>query len=488
MKRRTFLIGSASGLSILALTACTGPSPVPSISPSPSESPSPSLVPRPQAMRRTSWSKDPFARGSMSFTAVGATPADRTTLATPVQDRVFFAGEATSVELPGTVQGARDSGRRAAREVMAVAGADERIAVVGAGMAGITAAGLLRDAGYDVVVIEARKRVGGRIATVSDPDWPFPIELGPSFVRNSTASRLDEDLARAGVTTLPVPSGTETRTPAGDIVPVPTVGPDAVAEAIAWAATQPQDVSVALALVESGASDLSDTPGETGVSEVDWLDHAVVGEVQQLSGAEVGLVSAWFPPQAGTGDGTAEDGTAEDGTWQGDRIVLGGYSTVVSEAAADLDLLASSAVRRIAYTDEGVSLRLETGESLGADRVIVTVPLGVLKTDALEFAPPLPFEHRGAIAALGMGVLDKVWLRFPEPFWDTDVTLWSVVGGDSGFQDWVNLEPLTGEAVLMGVVAADDALRLAKLSDDDFLAAALASLEPFALPVPEPTG
>ena len=125
MKRRTVLIGSASGLSIFALTACTGPSPVPSISPSPSESPSPSLVPRPQAMHRTSWSKDPFARGSMSFTAVGATPADRTTLATPVQDRVFFAGEATSTRSFSTAHGAWESGLRAADEALAALGLRE---------------------------------------------------------------------------------------------------------------------------------------------------------------------------------------------------------------------------------------------------------------------------------------------------------------------------------------------------------------------------
>ena len=436
-------------------------------------------------MRRTTWSKDPFARGSMSFTAVGATPADRSTLATPIQDRVFFAGEATSVDLPGTVQGARDSGRRAAREVLALAESGERIAVVGAGMAGITAARMLRDDGYDVVVIEARKRVGGRIATVSDPDWPFPIELGPSFVRSSSASRLDEDLRDAGVTTLPVPDGTETRAPDGAITPVSTVGSDAVAAAIAWAAGRPQDVSVAQALVESGAADLSDKPGDTGLSEADWLEHSVVAEIQQPSGAQSSLVSAWYAPW----DPAGQDGDQDDpdvGAWQGDRIVLGGYSALLTEAAADLDLLAASAVRQIAYTDEGVSLRLETGESLGADRVIVTVPLGVLKTDALEFAPPLSFEHRGAIAALGVGLLDKIWLRFEKPFWDSESTLWSTVGGDSGFQDWVNLEPLTGEPVLMGVVAADDAGRLAELGDEDFLAEALASLEPFALPVPEP--
>ena len=465
MKRRTFLIGSA-GLSVFALAACTTPEPqpVPSVTPTPS----PGLVPRPQAMRRTTWSKDPFARGSFSFTAVGAAPGDRAALAEPVLGRVFFAGEATSVELPGTVQGARASGRRAAREVIALAASDERIAVIGAGIAGITAAGMLRDAGHEVVVIEARKRVGGRIATVINEDWPFPIELGPSVVGGASESRLDEDLAALGVTTLPVPGDAESRTEAGAIVEPPPTGADAVAEALAWAATQPQDVSVAQALVESGASDLSDTPGDTGVSEVDWLDHYVTADLEERFGGDAGVLSAWYSPQS----------VAEPD----ERIVLGGYSTLVTDAAADLDLLASSAVRRIAYTDEGVSLRLETGESLGADRVIVTVPLGVLKTDALEFEPPLPFEHRGAIAALGMGVLDKVWLRFEEPFWDSEATLWSVVGGDTGFQSWVNLKPLTGEAVLMGEVAADDAVRLAELSDGDFMKAALQSLESFAVP------
>lgn len=469
MKRRTFLIGSA-GLSVIALTACTSPEPppVPSVTPTPS----PSLVPRPQAMRRTAWSKDPFARGSFSFTAVGATPADRTALAVPVLDRVFFAGEATSVEMPGTVQGAQASGRRAAREVIALAASDERIAVVGAGIAGITAAGILRDAGYDVVVIEARKRVGGRITTVTNDEWPFPIELGPSFVGGGSDSRLDEDLARLGVTTLPVPADPETRTEAGAIVDPPPTGADAVAEALTWAATQPQDLPVTQTLVDSGAADLSDTPAEDGVSEVEWLNHYVATELEERFGAEASVISSWYAPQ----------GAAETD----ERIVLGGYSTLVTEAAADLDLLASSAVRRIAYTDEGVSLRLETGESLGADRVIVTVPLGVLKTDALEFAPPLSFEHRGAIAALGMGVLDKVWLRFEEPFWDSEATLWSIVGGETGFRSWVNLEPLTGEAVLMGEIAADDAVRLAELSDGDFLKVALQSLEPFALPAVPP--
>jgi monoamine oxidase len=64
------------------------------------------------------WAHDPFARGSYSHALPGHA-GDRTVLAAPVDDRLFFAGEATSPEFFTTAHGARDSGERAAEEVLA---------------------------------------------------------------------------------------------------------------------------------------------------------------------------------------------------------------------------------------------------------------------------------------------------------------------------------------------------------------------------------
>ena len=69
----------------------------------------------------TRWSTDPFARGSYSYPAVGGKPEDRQTLAAPVADRLFFAGEATNAVKYATVHGAYASGQRAAKELLAVA-------------------------------------------------------------------------------------------------------------------------------------------------------------------------------------------------------------------------------------------------------------------------------------------------------------------------------------------------------------------------------
>ena len=64
------------------------------------------------------WAHDPFARGSYSHALPGHA-GKREVLAAPVDGRLFFAGEATSPEFFSTAHGARDSGERAAREVLA---------------------------------------------------------------------------------------------------------------------------------------------------------------------------------------------------------------------------------------------------------------------------------------------------------------------------------------------------------------------------------
>ncbi|WP_038952209.1 FAD-dependent oxidoreductase, partial [Bradyrhizobium japonicum] len=64
------------------------------------------------------WAHDPFARGSYSHALPGHA-GDRAILAAPVDGRLFFAGEATSPSFFTTAHGARDSGERAAREMLA---------------------------------------------------------------------------------------------------------------------------------------------------------------------------------------------------------------------------------------------------------------------------------------------------------------------------------------------------------------------------------
>jgi monoamine oxidase len=72
-------------------------------------------------LRESRWAHDPFARGAYSHALPGHA-GDRAVLAAPVDGRLFFAGEATSPNFFSTAHGARDSGERAAKEVLAAIG------------------------------------------------------------------------------------------------------------------------------------------------------------------------------------------------------------------------------------------------------------------------------------------------------------------------------------------------------------------------------
>src|SRR5690349_24759162 len=72
------------------------------------------------------------------------------------------------------------------------------VVVLGAGAAGLAAGAALRQAGADVLVLEARSRIGGRVHTRYDPRAPGPIELGAEFVHGE-AKELQPLFARGGL-------------------------------------------------------------------------------------------------------------------------------------------------------------------------------------------------------------------------------------------------------------------------------------------------
>jgi len=459
--RRSFLLGAGSGLSLLVLTACTDESPRPTNSSTPSAAPS-QAVPRPLGIERSAWSSDPFARGAQSYLAPGATPQHREDLAQPVGGRVFFAGEATSADLAGTVLGAQQSGARAAGEVFDAARSGEKIAVIGAGAAGAEAARALFRRGFDVIVLEARDRVGGRIDTRTPKSWPLAVELGAWRLGKETDESLLTRLATLGIATNPLAgllaAGTDGR------ITDNTVGAPALAAARTWAEARLVDPSLSAAL--DGSEATAGAAGTTveGLPGTNLLT-ASLASLAGVTGASASELSTWY----GLADLPARD-----------RVVTGGFSGLIRDGLDGVRVSLSTAVLGVSYSDSAVSLKLGTGESLTVDRVVVTVPLGVLKKNAVAFDPLLPFSHRTAISALGMGSVETVWLRFDKPFWSTDAAVWSIVGSGSDITDWVNLQAVTGEPVLVGIVGGKAARRVVKLSDDELVESVLTALAPFA--------
>ena len=127
---------------------------------------------------------------------------------------------------------------------------DADVIVIGAGVAGLTAAAALDGAGLRVSCLEARGRIGGRIHTVRDPLTPAAVELGAEFVHGRPPSILE--LAGRNAIPLLELHGTRVRVEQGRVVPAEESddGLDAVLAAMEQSASENHDRSFAAFLEE----------------------------------------------------------------------------------------------------------------------------------------------------------------------------------------------------------------------------------------------
>jgi monoamine oxidase len=107
------------------------------------------------------------------------------------------------------------------------------------------------------------------------------------------------------------------------------------------------------------------------------------------------------------------------------------------------------------------------------------VPLGVLKSGAIRFDPQLPGGKLAAIERVGFGWIEKIALRFDEPFWADALHTHIVhVSGHVPFRLplWVDADRISGEPVLVAFSAGSDARRIHRLGASAVLELALARL------------
>lgn len=375
------------------------------------------------------------------------------------------------------------------------AGADKpSVLVIGAGVAGLTAARDLVQAGHTVTVLEARERIGGRLWT--DNSLGVPLDMGASWIHginNNPIKALANRIGAVMATTtydsgvLYGSDGLETDDAA--------LGLDDLSDALDTAvqAGQGSDVDVSLfSTLWSGTGAVSKPAAEQGL-----LRFLMSRQYETEYGASVSGV--WQDGVRSVSEGMQEmstnwfdDSRNRLGIGGDDQVFAQGYAQVAAHLATGLDVRFGEQVSAINHSGSAVLVSTNKG-SHRADRVVVTVPLGVLKKNTIAFTPALPATHRDAIAQLGMGVLNKLYLKFDTAFWDTDVDWIESVppAGESTqtWTEWVNFKRVLGANVLMGFSAADAGVQQEGLSDADVVASAMARLRLiYGSNIPDPAG
>jgi monoamine oxidase len=456
--RRRFLVtGGASAVTVLGVGACS------SDEGSDAEAGDGRAVPDPDAALVTRWAEDRWSLGSYSYLAVGATPEDRSALAAPMDDVVFWAGEATELDESGTVHGALLSGRRAADEVAEALDEGSSVVVVGAGAAGLAAAQQLAEAGFEVKLLEARERIGGRIWT-ADLDGS-PVDLGASWVHGTDGNPAAELAEEAGAELyatdeedLVVYGSDGFEVPEGQV----DAASDVAVEALDGAALATEDLDEDVSLGELVDEHLAEA--ELDPAEEQLVRQQLVWEVELDYATDLSELSAFQHPE----------GVGYDGD---DALVVHGYLSVVEQLADGYPIRFRAPVVAVEWGDDGVALALQDGdEVVEADAVVLTIPLGALQQAPPEFDPPLPDEKQQAIDRLGMGTLDKVALRFPEVFWDDSDFVGFVNPEGSTFTAWLNLANATGEPILVALTSGSAAAGLEQLDDEQVVNRAMDAL------------
>lgn len=344
-------------------------------------------------------------------------------------------------------------------DTMENTGKSKKIIVVGAGMAGLAAARTLNNAGFAVTVLEGRDRIGGRVWT--SHKWAdAPMDLGASWIHgirgNPITALADEVGVPRQVTdydngVLFDMDGRELSDQAWDRYEEIS---EQITDAVEKAQSLNQDSSIEAAIASH--IDLEALSAE----DRRYLSHVLNATYEQEWSGSISQLSAKIIDE-------------EEGFGGNDVIFPEGYGALPAYLASGLDIQLEQIVQRISHDETGVTVVTQNGE-FQADRVLVTLPLGVLKSGKILFDPPLPQEKQSAIQQMGVGVLNKVYLRFAEPFWEKQPEWLAYLSENRGeWSEWFNIYHYVDQPILLAFNAADFGTALEAWTDEEIIEEAM---------------
>jgi len=354
-------------------------------------------------------------------------------------------------------------------------GSSHRVIIIGAGISGLAAANRLDELGYNVTILEARNRLGGRIWT--NDQWPkSPVDLGASWIHGVTGNPITAIAKAAGART--VSTRYDSYVIYGKNGKIITPKQESRIDELSVIINRSIKIAQRANLDRSVLDTVRSAVKWDQLSGEDrsWVNHIINSNIEhENAGSAADTSTYWFD---------------SDLAFPGQEVIFpNGYNTITKHLANGLEILMGTTVTEVAWNPNGVSVTTNRGV-FEADNVVITLPLGVLKANKVRFNPGLPATKQKAIQALGMGLLNKCFLRFPRVFWPADRDWLRSIGSVPGlWAEWVSYTRPLGMPILVGFNAADVGREVETWSDRKTVDSAMGTLRRiYGNGIPDPVG
>ncbi len=340
------------------------------------------------------------------------------------------------------------------------------VIVVGAGISGLAAAKKLKANGFTVIVLEAQDRVGGRLRT--NRTLGIAFDEGASWIHGINGNPLTMLAQEAGMTTAFTDDESIVSYDIGGALRNDTV----------FSKTEDEYYAILDTLMKSGS------PNESFETVFNRLYPAYTNDRLWKF-----FLSTYFTFDRGDLDKTSSLLYNEGEEFGGEeRISTNGYDTIPNFLAKGLDVRLNQRVSEIDYSNNKVKIK-HNGTSSEADYVLVTVPLGVLKSNTIQFVPALPATKQTAIQKVGMNCVNKFILTWNTAFWDDEQFICYTPETRDKFNYFVNVKKFHPTAnALMTFAYSNYARQTETMTDTQVIEEIMAHLKDiYGNNIPNPT-
>ena len=343
------------------------------------------------------------------------------------------------------------------------------VLILGAGLAGLAAAQAFVAAKIPAIVLEGRDRMGGRILT--DRTWGIPLDLGAAWVQGSENNPLMKWVNQSNAKPVVTPDElVKVFNHRGKVVSDrlldegEEVYENLLDDVLEFAEARGKDLSIVEAIMELDP-DVFDDPLMVYYLST-YLEFDLGGSIETLS------ARYWDSDEVFDGD---------------DVILKKGFDSLITALAEGVEVHFQEIVERVEWTTQGVQVFTNQG-SWSAERVICTLPLGVLQQGAVTFSPDLPKPLTQAWKTIKVGTINKVCLEFEEAFWDKTTQYFGYFSAEKGqYPYFLNLYPLHKFPGLVSFALGSYADRMERQTDATIVSEVMDNLKTmFGRNIPEP--